>query len=141
MTTNGTVTTGPTAADQAAIAALPQRIVAAWAGHDATAFADVFTEDGTMILPGAFRKGRADIAAYMAAGFAGPYKGTQVTGQPVGLTFLSEDVAVLLTQGGVLGPGQTEVADDQAVRASWVAVRRDGGWQLAAYQNSPRDAA
>ena len=33
-----------------AIATLTQKVVAAWAYHDAAAFASVFTEDGTMIL-------------------------------------------------------------------------------------------
>ncbi|MEU5903163.1 SgcJ/EcaC family oxidoreductase [Micromonospora sp. NPDC047527] len=139
MTTNS-LAPDVSADDQAAIAAVPGRIVQAWAAHDADAFADVFTADGTMILPGLFQRGRDDIRDFMAKGFAGPYKGTQVTGQPFDIRVLSTDVALLLTDGGVLGPGETEVPTERAIRASWLLVRTDDGWRLAAYQNSPRDA-
>jgi uncharacterized protein (TIGR02246 family) len=131
----------PSAADQAAIAAVPQRIVQAWAEHDAEAFAGVFTEDGTMVLPGSYRKGRADIEAFMADAFRGRYHRTQVTGTPISVTFLNDEAGVLVTQGGVLGPGQTELSDETAIRASWVVVKRNGEWQLAAYQNSPAVSA
>lgn len=125
------------AADQAAVAALTQRVIAAWAYHDADGFADVFTEDGTMILPGLFRKGREEIRLYLKDAFENQYKGTQVTGKPLDIRFLAPDVALLLTQGGVLAPGESEVSDEQSIRASWTVVKRDGEWWLAAYQNSP----
>ncbi|PRH80603.1 DUF4440 domain-containing protein [Streptomyces solincola] len=127
--------------DRAAIAALPQRVVAAWAAHDADAFAEVFTPDGTMIIPGVFQQGREAIRAFLTQAFAGPFKGTRVTGTPVDLRFADADAGILITQGGILAPGETEPSPERAVNASWVVVRRDGRWHLAAYQNTPRNAA
>lgn len=129
-------------ADREAVAALPARIVAAWAEHDAAAFARVFTEEGTMVLPGVHRDGREQIESFMAAAFQGPYKGTRVVGTPLTLKFFRPDAAIIVTQGGVLGPGESTVSDARAVRATWVAAKQeDGRWYLAAYQNSPRDSA
>lgn len=126
-----------TSADQVAVAALTQRVIAAWAYHNADGFADVFTEDGTMILPGIYKEGREQIRAFLKDAYANEYKGTQVTGRPISLRFVGADAALLLTQGGVLASGESEVSDDQAIRASWLVVREDGEWKLAAYQNSP----
>ncbi|NUT38499.1 MAG: SgcJ/EcaC family oxidoreductase [Thermoactinospora sp.] len=127
--------------DKAAVASIPQRIVEAWASYDADAFAEVFTPDGTLILPGVYEKGRDAIRAFAAAAFAGPYKGTRVTGTPIDIRFANEGAGVLITRGGILAPGETEPAPERAVHASWVVVKRDGQWFLGAYQNSPRHAA
>ncbi|MFF9347152.1 SgcJ/EcaC family oxidoreductase [Streptomyces sp. NPDC014734] len=129
------------AEDKAAVAALPGRIVAAWAAHDADAFAEVFTPDGTMILPGVFEQGQDAVRTFMANAFAGPFKGTRVTGTPVDVRFADAESGILITRGGILAPGETEPSPERAVHASWVVVKRDGQWLLAAYQNSPRDAA
>jgi uncharacterized protein (TIGR02246 family) len=139
MTTTTTKLTGLSDADRVAIASLTRRVVAAWAHHDADSFADVFTEDGSMILAGVYLKGRAEIRDYMAAAFAGAYKGTRVTGQPIDMRPLGDGAAILLSQGGVLARGDSEVSEAAAVRAAWVAVRDDGQWRLAAYQNTPKN--
>jgi uncharacterized protein (TIGR02246 family) len=125
--------------EQAAIAAVPARMVAAWADHDADAFARIFTEDGTMILPGHYHKGRAEIREFMAAGYAGPYRGTRVTGQPIEIKPLADGAVAMITEGGVITPGATELDPKAAIRASWILVKRDGEWLLAVYQNCPRD--
>ena len=125
--------------DKVAIASLTQRVVAAWAYQDADAFAEVFTDDGTMILAGLYKKGRAEIRDHMATAFASVYKGTQVTGKPIDMRPLGSDAAILLSQGGVLQPGESEVSPAEAIRAAWVVVKRDGQWQLAAYQNTPKN--
>lgn len=120
---------------------VPLRLVAAWARNDAAGVADVFTEDGTLILPGdVHKRGRDEIRAFMAAAYAGPFKGTGVTGAPVDVRFASDDVALLRTHGGILAPGETEIDPELAVRSTWVVVKKDGEWLLAGYQNSPRGA-
>ena len=127
--------------DHAEIAAVPDRLVAAWAAHDADAFADLFIPDGTLILPGVYKKGRDEIRAFMAAGYAARYRGTRVTGSPLDIKPLGRDAVALVTVGGVLEPGETEVSSEAAIRASWILVRHDGRWRLALYHNCPRDRA
>ncbi|MBB5870013.1 uncharacterized protein (TIGR02246 family) [Allocatelliglobosispora scoriae] len=118
---------------------VPLRLVGAWKRNDAAGVASVFSDDGILILPGdVFKQGRDEIQSFMAAAYAGPFKGTGVTGQPVDVRFVGEDVALLRTHGGILAPGETTIEPELAVRSTWVCVKRDGQWQLAAYQNSPR---
>lgn len=135
------VSGAPTAADHAAIAAVPARMIAAWAAHDADAFADLFTEDGTLILPGVYKKGKDAIRAYMAAEYAGAYQGTTVTGAPIEIKPLRAGAVALISQGGVIPAGQSQLPDEAAIRASWILVKRARKWLLAVYQNCPRDGA
>jgi uncharacterized protein (TIGR02246 family) len=124
--------------DAVAVRSVPQRITAAWADNDADAFAAVFTEDATLILPGdIYLTSREQIRSFMTAGFAGPYRGTRVYGEPLSARFLGTGAAVVVTKGGVLAPGETEVAAERTIRATWVLTKQDGEWLLAAYQNTP----
>jgi uncharacterized protein (TIGR02246 family) len=141
MTVPAVKSTSISAAEQEAIAALPQRMVKAWAAHDAVAFGELFAPDGTLILPGVYVKGRAEITKFMAAGFAGPYKGSRVIGSPLDLKPLAPGAVALLTTGGVVPAGQTELPVEEAIRASWILVNDEAGWQLSVYQNCPRDPA
>lgn len=124
-------------ADQALAAQkVIDRIVSAWAKNDADAFAATFTEDGSLILPGVFLGSREEIRAFMAQAFAGPYKGTNVTGRPLAMKQLPDGVLVI-TQGGVLMAGETQVAAEREIRASWLLSRREPEWLIYAYQNTP----
>lgn len=139
MTTTQEPTAAGSQADQVGVAALTQKVVAAWAYHDAETFAGLFVEDGTMILAGEYHKGRANILAFLTAAYEGNYKGSQVTGKPVDMRFLAPNVCLLLTEGGVLYKGESELTEENQIRASWLAVKEDGQWKLAAYQNTPRN--
>jgi uncharacterized protein (TIGR02246 family) len=124
------------AGEAAAARSVVDRVTAAWDENDPEAFAAVFTEAGTMILSGnRYFRGHGEIRAQMAAAFAGPLKGTRLAGRIVDFRFLGPGAAVVTTDGGLLAPGETDVAWERALRATWVATRQDGEWLVAAYQN------
>jgi uncharacterized protein (TIGR02246 family) len=141
MTTQASAPAGKTPDALMEVAAVPGRLVSAWAAHDAEAFSQLFTPDGTLILPGVYKKGRDEIRQFMEAGYANQYKGTTVTGTPLDVKPLGSGAFALVTVGGVLGAGEKEVSSKQAIRAAWILVKSEGLWRLAVYQNCPRDPA
>jgi len=105
-----TKTKTPAGTDEAALAKTNQKMIAAWAENDADAFADIFTEDATLILPGDVHlTSRDEIRAFMKRAYAGPYAGTKVIGRPLSVRRLSSSVAILTTVGGVLPAGADEL--------------------------------
>jgi uncharacterized protein (TIGR02246 family) len=68
----------------------------------------------------------------MASAFAGPLKGSRLIDQPQDVRFLNEDTTIVISEGGIVFPGQNAVPGEGAVRATWVLARRDGSWHVAA---------
>jgi uncharacterized protein (TIGR02246 family) len=111
----------------------------AWAANDANAFAALYTEDATVVQPGIHKRNQEDIRTTMAAAFAGPLKGSTVLDQPQSVRFIGSDAAIVITEGGILMTGETELPSERMVRATWVLSKVDGQWYVAAYQNSSAD--
>jgi uncharacterized protein (TIGR02246 family) len=132
-----TITTAGSDTDRQAIRDVLARLYQAWEANDAEAFVADYTDDAIVIQPGVFKKDREEIRTTMAAGFAGPLSGSRATDQPVGVRFLNDDTALVVSEGGILFPGQDSVASERMVRASWVLVRRGGAWLITSYHNSP----
>ena len=129
---------GFTAPDEKAALTVAMRIQSAWAANDADAFADVFAANGSLLMRDTQLQGREEIRAYMAAGFAGPLRGARVKGGPIDVRFLTGDVALVVTEGGIVMPGDDDVAPANAIRATWVIGRRpDGKLELFSHQSSP----
>lgn len=129
---------GPfTGEDEKAVLTVPQRIQAAWAANDADVFADIFTDNGSLLMQDEQLTSREQIRAFMRAGFEGPYRGARVTGWPLSVKFLADGVALVITEGGILLDGDTDLAPDRHIRATWVIVAGDGGWALLSHQSSP----
>ena len=109
----------------------------AWADNDADAFVASYTEDATSILPGEYSASRAAVRDRMAAGFAGPLKGSRVRDEVQSIRHLGTDAAVVVTRSAGVMAGETEAPADRWVMATWTLTRRNGRWLLAAYHNCP----
>ncbi|MFD7988564.1 SgcJ/EcaC family oxidoreductase [Kitasatospora indigofera] len=123
--------------DEAAIEAVLAAGYRAWAAGDAEAMVADYTEDATAIMTGSLRGSRDVIRRSMALGFEGPLKGSSTWNKRLSLRFLGEDGAIVVSESGILLPGETEVPDPRKVNATWVLEKRDGRWMVAAYHNSP----
>ena len=123
--------------DESAVRAVLRSLYTAWANNDADAFAALYVEDATVVMPGVFRNGKEDVRAQMAAGFAGPLKGSRATDEPQSIRFLADDAAVVVSEGSIVMAGETAAPTVRRVRATWALVKRDGQWLIAAYHNCP----
>jgi len=124
-------------ADETAARSVVDNIGKAWAANDPNAFADAYTAEGTMILSGdRFMQGRETIRTIVAHQFVSAHKGTTLLQNVVDVRPLGRDAAVVITEGGVLAPGETTPAPERAIRATWVLEKQAGNWLIAAYQNT-----
>jgi uncharacterized protein (TIGR02246 family) len=133
----GKTATAGSDGDRQAVLDVLARLYRAWEAGDAETFVAGYTEDASVVQPGVYEKDREEIRTTMAAGFAGPLNGSRVAARPVNVRFLTGDTAIVVSEDGIIFPGQDPVASERLVRATWVLVRRDGGWRIACYHNSP----
>jgi uncharacterized protein (TIGR02246 family) len=125
------------AEDEAAIRAVLGASYKAWDAGDADGMVADYTPDATAILPGSLRDSREVVRQSMALAFDGPLKGSSTTNTQLSLRFVGRDAAILVSESGILFPGETEVPDVRKVNATWVLEKRDDQWLIAAYHNSP----
>ncbi|MFI6574894.1 SgcJ/EcaC family oxidoreductase [Nocardiopsis sp. NPDC050513] len=126
----------PNGEEGAALSAV-LRARAAWAEGDADALADVFVENGSLLLGDDQYTSREQIRGAMSEALSGPYKDTRLVEQPIDMRFLGDDTAVVVTEGGVARSVEESPAEEYRSRTVWVSVRRDGEWVLLSYQSSP----
>jgi uncharacterized protein (TIGR02246 family) len=122
---------------EGAVLTAPLRIRAAWEANDADAFADMFIDNGSMLVDDQQLTSREEIRAYLAEAFTGGYRGTRLHEEPREIWLLTDTVAVAVMEGGVVKSGADRVAEGDQVRAMWVVVAQGGDWRIAARQDSP----
>ena len=123
--------------DEAAIQAVLVESYKAWEAGDADGMVADYTADATAIITGSLRDSRDAIRENMALALEGPLNGSSTVNKQLGLRFVGRDAAIVVSESGILFPGQTEVPDTGKVNATWVLEKRDGQWLIAAYHNSP----
>ena len=113
--------------DETAIRALLARMADAWARGDAEGYAECFTEDSDYVtFNGMHLRGRAENREMHAPLFKGVLKGSRIDPAVTDLSFLSPEVALVHTASSARGKSEQ----------TFVMVKRDGGWQIRAFQNT-----
>ncbi|MEU4823363.1 SgcJ/EcaC family oxidoreductase [Actinomadura citrea] len=122
--------------DETAVREVFERLYKAWGDGDADAFADLYVEDATVVMPGVFNQGREAVRGYMAAAFDGPLKGSRGVDEPQDVR-VHGDTAIVVSRAGIIMAGEQEFPPESERLATWVLSRRDGRWLVAAYANAP----
>jgi uncharacterized protein (TIGR02246 family) len=135
MSTTSSPTNATETGAATAVLDLLAKLYAAWAAGDADTFADFYTEDATVVMPGVFHHGKEAVRRYMAAGFAGPLRGSRGVDEPQHIRILG-DVAILVSKAGILMSGETELPLERERYATWILTKQDGDWLVAAYANA-----
>lgn len=123
--------------DKKSILAVLAGVYDAWNEADPDSFVGDYYEDASAILPGSYRRSRQEIRDAMAFAFNGPLKGTRAADKVLDVRLLNDDAAVVISESGVLLPGESQAPPERTSYATWVLAKQDGRWLLAAYSNSP----
>lgn len=111
----------------------------AWNRGDAAAYAAAFTPEADYIAFFGMRlEGRRAIEDSHRALFEGPLKGSRMTtGDGHTVRMLTSDVALVVATGGTSLDGG-EVPPDRESIITLTAVRDEGRWRFASFQNTRR---
>jgi uncharacterized protein (TIGR02246 family) len=124
-------------ADEVEIRALYQQLMDGWNAASGNAFASPFEGNGDLVgFDGAHITGRHEIALFHQHLFDMILKGSRLVGKVRSVRFVTSDVAVMHTVGGTVMAGQTDLEPERNSVQTLVAVKRNGKWSLAAFQNT-----
>ncbi len=123
--------------DDAAIRALPQRITEGWNQGNGKTIGGVYAQDGTLVAgDGTVTRGSEAIGDYHDRLFANFLKGTRLTVEVTDVRFLTPEIALMHTYGGILWPGEQKLAPGNDGIQSFVTVKQDGVWRVLLFQNT-----
>ncbi|HKG25405.1 MAG TPA: SgcJ/EcaC family oxidoreductase [Thermomicrobiales bacterium] len=126
-----------TKSDETAVSDLYRHQLNGWNARNAGALGTLYAEDANVVgFDGSQVDGRAEIEAHFRQIFADHQTATYV-GKIREVRFLTPDVAVLRAVAGLVPPGKSDLNPDANAVQTLVAVRQDGNWRIAVYQNTP----
>jgi uncharacterized protein (TIGR02246 family) len=116
---------------------LYQELLKSWNDRNASAYADLFTEDGNIIgFDGSQGNGKKEISDHLSQVFADHQTGTYVSIVKE-IRFLNKDVAMLRAVAGMIPHGKTDI--NPAINAIQLLVAQKTGssFRIAVFQNTP----
>lgn len=127
----------PQSGDEAEIRALYEQLLKGWNTRNAEVMAAPFAEDGEVIgFDGSEMTGRQEITATLQKIFA-DHEVPPFVSKIKGVRFLNPDTAILRSIVGMVPPGQSDLDPKLNAHQTLVAVKRDGKWSVALFQNTP----
>lgn len=137
MTTGSPDTADMQTEDDGAIRALCRGLWAAWNARNAAGFAALFDEQGVVVgFDGSQMHGPEEIESSLSQIF-GHHQTAPYVGKVRDVRLLTPDSALLRAVAGMVPPGQSDINPAVNAIQTLVAVRRNGRWRIAAYQNTP----
>jgi uncharacterized protein (TIGR02246 family) len=124
--------------DESEIRAIQTRQAEAWNRHDATAYADLFEEDGDVVnVVGWWWKGRAEIESKLTAAFAEVFRESTLTITEVDVRFLDPGTAVTHVRWTMTGARTPPPIPEPRAGIQTQVLRKSGSrWRIAAFQNT-----
>jgi uncharacterized protein (TIGR02246 family) len=123
--------------DETQIRELYWQLLDSWNQRNAIGFAALFEEDGSQVgFDGSQIDGRSEIESHLSGIFSDHMTAAYV-GKVREVRLLSPEVALLRSVVGMLPQGRTDINPATNAVQSLVAVKKNGNWRIALFQNTP----
>ena len=123
--------------NEALISDLYHDLLEAWNRRDVGAFANQFTTDGSLVgFDGSTVNGRAEIESHLRPIFA-DHPTSAYIGKVREVRLLAPEAALLRAVAGMVPPGGSDINPAVNALQTIVAVKREGMWRIALFQNTP----
>lgn len=121
--------------DEQAIRALPRYLEEAWNRGDAISYAASFTDDCDYVsADGSRLTGRASNAEHHVRLFDSVLYGSRLRLRNMTVRFITSDLALMHADASVSMPWETAAPRKRRSLHTYVVVRTDDGWRIAAFQ-------
>lgn len=124
-----------TVADE--VESLYRRLLDRWNERDAAGYGALFSEDGSLVgFDGSCVESAASIAEHLRSIFADHRPATYVA-KIREIRQLDSGVVLLRSVAGMVPPGGSDINPEVNAVQALVSVRRDDGWRIGHFQNTP----
>ena len=119
------------------VRSLYHQLIQYWNERNAAAWAELLADDATVIgFDGSQMKGRIEAEQELTKIFSNHPTAAYITIEKE-LRFLSNDVALLRAEVGMVPPGQNDIKPEVNAIQVMIAVLKVGQWRIASFQNTP----